>query len=400
MHVQRQQVKWMRSGTRKRRGALSMGNGADELRDMLRGEVHACVRKGMRSLSSYVAMEPEDMREKLGAMAAAGFLGILVPTESGGEGGGWQEAAIIVEETARAQPVLAIMLASHLSCCHGIRLWATAEQAERLLTPLAAGTVLGGVAITEPEAGTDYYAVQTRMERSGEDVVVNGNKCFVTNTGPGFESGILAIVKGEEGLAAVYIPAEAPGFHLVHHYRFAGWDNLPNHAVLLQDCAVGGDNLLRDAMVRDDLLPFLAGGRLLAAAVAAGMSWACLEEASSYGRERKQGGGSIVEHQAVYFRLADMATSIASMRTCLLQAAARMDSGGPCLREINILKLFSTSRLEEIASSALETAGAYGYTADSRLSSLYRDAKGLQLHWGSRDLMRKEIAADLGLDTA
>jgi len=376
-----------------------MGNGTDELHDMLRGEVHACVRKGMLSLSSHVAMDPESMRERLGVMAGAGYLGILVPTVSGGEGGGWQEAAIVVEETARAQPVLALMLASHLSCCHGIMLWATAGQAEQLLPRLAAGAVLGGVALTEPEAGTDYDAVRTRMERSGGDLVVNGNKCFVTNTGPGFESGILAIVKGDAGLAALYVPGDAPGFHLVHHYRFVGWDNLPNHAVLLQDCTVDGDNLLRDGMGRGDLRPFLAGGRLLTVAVAAGMSRACLEEASNYGKEREQGGGRIVEHQAVYFRLADMATSTASMRTCLLQAAAYMDSGGDCLREINMLKLFSTSRLEEIASSALETAGAYGYTVDSRLSSLYRDAKGLQLYWGSRDLMRMEIATELGLDT-
>ncbi|MBN2026944.1 MAG: acyl-CoA/acyl-ACP dehydrogenase [Actinobacteria bacterium] len=377
-----------------------MGNGADDIHTMLRGEVHACVRRGMRSLSSYEAMDPASMRERLGVMAGAGYLGILVPTMAGGEGGGWQEAAIVVEETARAQPVLALMLSSHLSCCHGIMLWAPSEQAERFLPPLAAGAVLGGVAITEPEAGSDYDAVQTRMERSGGDVVVNGNKCFVTNTGPGFESGILAVIRGETGLASMYIPADTPGFHLVHHYRFAGWDNLPNHAVLLQDCKVGGGNLLCDGLSRDDLRPFLAGGRLLTVAVAAGMSWACLEEASSYGKERNQGGRKIVEHQAVYFRLADMATSIASMHTCLLQAAACMDSGGSCLREINMLKLFSTSRLEEIASSALETAGAYGYTADSRLSSLYRDAKGLQLHWGSRDLMRMEIAADLGLETA
>jgi butyryl-CoA dehydrogenase len=383
----------------KQGGERLVGNGTEELHDMLRGEVHACVRAGMRSLRSYEAMEPETMRERLGVMAGAGYLGILVPTAAGGEGGGWQEAAIIVEETARAEPVLALMLASHLTCCHGIMLWAAAEQAARLLPPLAGGGILGGVALTEPEVGTDYDAVQTRAEISGEDVVINGNKCFVTNTGPGFDSGILAVVRGETGLATLYIPGDAPGLYLVHHYRFAGWDNLPNHAVLLQDCTVSGDNLLRDGLGRNDLQPFLAGGRLLAAAIAAGMSWACLEESSRYGKERKQGGKRIVEHQALYFRLADMATSISSMRTCLLQAAACMDSGGSCLREINMLKLFSTSRLEEIASAALETAGAYGYTVDSRLSSLYRDAKGLQLYWGSRDLMRMEIAAELGLDT-
>jgi alkylation response protein AidB-like acyl-CoA dehydrogenase len=352
----------------------------------------------MRSPRTRDAITPGGVRERLGVMAGAGYLGILVPATAGGEGGGWQEAAIIVEETAGAEPVLALMLSAHLACCYGITLWAAGEQQGRLLPPLAGGTTLGGVALTEPEAGTDYDAVRTRVERGGEDLAINGNKCFVTNTGPELESGILTIARGEAGLAAVYVPGDAPGFHLVHHYRFAGWDNLPNHAVLLQDCTVPVRNMLREGMGRDDLQPLLAGGRLLAVAVAAGMSAACLHEASSYAKERKQGGRSLVEHQALHFRLADMATCVTSMRTCLLQAAACMDEGRPCLREIDMLKLFSTSRLEEIASAALEMAGAYGYTTDSALSSLYRDAKGLQFYWGSRDLMRMEIAAGLGLD--
>ncbi len=374
-----------------------MENEKGEVHDMLRGEVYACVNRGMRSLRSYEVMDTATMRERISSMAASGYLGILVPVEAGGEGGGWQEAAIIVEETARAEALLALMLSAHLSCCDGIMLWGGREQAERLLPPLARGEVLGGVALTEPEAGTDYDAVSTSLDVNAEDLVINGNKCFVTNTGQEMECAILAVVRSRAGLAAVYVPGSSPGFHLVHHYRFAGWDNLPNHAVLLQDCRVPSGNLLGDGLQRDGLRRLLAGGRLLTAALAAGMAAACLEEASGYAKERVQGGRRIVQHQGLYFRLADMATSIASMRTCLQQAAASLDAGRPCVEEINMLKLFSTSRLEQIASAALEMAGAYGYTVDSRLSSLYRDAKGLQLYWGSRDLMRMEIAADLGV---
>ncbi|MEW6555277.1 MAG: acyl-CoA dehydrogenase family protein [Actinomycetota bacterium] len=300
------------------------------------------------------------------ALKGAGYPGILIPTEMGGEGGGWAEAAIVIEELALADPVLAMMLLSHLVCTAGLLLWADGRQAADLLPPLARCDVLGAVALTEPEAGTDFADLRTSLERKGEACYASGNKCFVTNTAPGEESGLLAFLKGPEGIAAAYISSSSPGLHLAHRYRFSGWEGLPNHALVLQDCAFPAGNLLREGMVRDDLLSLFDGAALLVAAMAAGMARACLETVSRYAGERRQGGRALAGHQALYFRMSDMATSIESMKISLQAAAGRLDAGDPCHCELCMLKLFVSGKLEEIASSAVELAGGYGYTLKRR----------------------------------
>jgi len=208
---------------------------------------------------------------------------------------------------------------------------------------------------------------------------------------------VLAFLRGHDGIAVAYIPSSSPGLHLAHRYRFSGWEGLPNHALVLQECTFPAGNLLQEGLQRDYLLPLFDGAALLVTAMAAGMARACLEVISRYVLERKQGGKRLADHQALYFRASDMATCIELIKTSLHLAAARLDAGKSCHRELCMLKLFASGKLEEIASSAMEMAGGYGYTLDSRLSSIYRDAKGLQLFWGTRELMRMEISTKLGL---
>jgi len=331
------------------------------------------------------------------ALREVGYPGILIPTELEGEGGGWTEAAIVTEELAAGEPVLAMMLLSQLVCTAGLLRWADDRQMRDFLPPLARGDVLGAIALTEPEAGTDFAALRASLEKRGDTACVNGNKCFVTNTAPEEESGVLTFLRGHDGIAAAYIPSSSPGLHLAHHYRFSGWEGLPNHALVLQECTFPASHLLREYLERDDLLPIFDGSALLVTAMAAGMARTCLEEALRYILERKQGGKRLAENQALYFRTADMATCIELIKTSLYPAAARLDADEPCHRELCMLKLFASGKLEEIASSAMEMAGGYGYTLDCRLSSLHRDAKGLQLFWGTRELMRLEIARELEL---
>jgi alkylation response protein AidB-like acyl-CoA dehydrogenase len=326
----------------------------------------------------------------------AGYPGILVPTDLGGEGGGWSEAAIVVEELACAEPVLAMMLLSHLMCTAGLLLWADDRQAGEFLPPLANCDLLGAVALTEPEAGTDFADLRASLERKGDTCHASGNKCFVTNTAPGEESGVLVFLRGHGGIAAAYIPSSSPGFHLAHRYHFSGWEGLPNHALVLQECLFPAGNLLREDLGRDDLLPLFDGAALLVVAMAAGMARACLEAVSRYASERKQGGTALAGHQSLSFRMCDMATSVELIKASLDPAAARLDGGGICHSELCMLKLFACGELEKVASSAMEMAGGYGYTLESRLSSLHRDAKGLQLFWGTRELMRLEISRGLG----
>lgn len=369
----------------------------DGILAMLRSEACGFVARALRCEGEKRSRDPGRLVEMLGDMTGAGYPGMLIPAEYGGEGGGLRETCIVVEEVAAGDPNLALMLVHHLACSFGIVLWAGEEQKRRFLPPLSGLESIGAVALTEPEAGSDLSAVKAGMERRGAELVINGNKCFVTNTGPGIDSLVLGFFRGPSGLDCALVPSSSPGFYLAHHYRFAGWEGLPNHALVLQDCTVSGDHLVAEDLGGESFERWCDCSRLLVSATAAGMIRACTDEAVRYCGEREQFGKRLEEQQFLRFRLADLSLSAELVHTGLHLAAARLDEGVPCHGEICMLKLFATSRLEEAASSAMEMAGGYGYTVDSGLSSLYRDAKGLQLLWGTREMMRLEIARSLGV---
>lgn len=369
----------------------------DDLEALLRAQACEYVARALRGEGTSPATEPERLGEIFAGMATAGYPGILVPAAYGGEGGGLLEACVVVEEVAAGEQNLALMLVHHLACCRGLDLWA-GEELKRLFLPLLSSAErIGAVALTEPEAGSDLAAIKAVLERRGSALLLNGNKCFVTNTGAGMECCVLGFFRGPSGLACALVPSSSPGFHLAHRYLFAGWEGLPNHALVLQDCAVPAGNLVAGSFAGGDFERWCDDCRLLVSATASGMARACLEEASRYAGERKQFGRKLLKNQALYFRLADMAVSATLIHTALRLAASRADEGLPCHTEVCMLKLFATGRLEEVASSAMELAGGYGYTVDSSLSRLFRDAKGLQLLWGTREMMRLEIAFSLGI---
>jgi len=374
-----------------------MPEGLNDIQAMLQRQACDFVRRSISSEGPGAAKDPECLMKMFREMKGAGYPGTLIPTAYGGEGGGLLEASIVVEEVAAGEPSLALMLVNHLACSNGLSVWADETQKRRFLPPLSSGEVIGGVALTEPEAGTDFHSIQARLEIRADGIVLNGNKCFVTNTWPGTSCYILGFFKSPSGLAVALIPSSAPGFYLAHRYRFAGWEGLPNHALVLPDCTVPLDHLIEGELAHESFERWYDGAMVLTSALAAGMARACMEEAVSYCGERRQFGKRLVEHQSLLFRLVDIATSIEVMRTSLYLAASGLDKGLYRHPEVCMLKLFATGKLEEIASSAMEMAGGYGYTDDCRLSSLYRDAKGLQLFWGSRELMRLEIASALRL---
>jgi len=370
-------------------------DGGGELTRLLREQAYgfASCRAGG---GGWASPEPSELLGRFRRAAELGWAGLLTAPEHGGEGAGWPEAAVVIEETAAGEPPLAAMLISHLSCCRGVALWGRAERLGELLSPLARGERLGAVGLTEPEVGTDLAEPRAALSQREGALVVNGNKCFVANASQEpFE--LLTLARGEGGTAALLLPSEAPGLHVAHRYLFSGWEGLPNHALVLQDCVVPEGRLLRERLGRGELLELLDGAWLLAAALAAGMGRACLEEASAYARERRQGGRRLAEHQSVAFRLADMATGLEVLRTSLYPAAHRLQRGEDIHAEICMLKLYAAGWAEEAASSAVEICGGFGYTLDSRVSALWRASKGLKLLWGTRELARLELARCLGL---
>jgi butyryl-CoA dehydrogenase len=374
-----------------------MSTERDDTQAILKNQACDFMKRRMHGEIEADGKDPQSLIEAFRGMKDAGYPGILAPVAYGGEGGGLLEACIVVEEMAAGEPNLALMLAQHLACSRALILWADDERKRRYLPLLCSAEIIGGVALTEPEAGSDLSSINARLERRGDELVLNGNKCFVTNTWPGLDCLILGLFREPSGLAAVLVRSSAPGFHLAHQYLFAGWEGLPNHALVLQDCRIPRDHLVSDHLEDENLELWCDSGRILVSAIATGMSRACMDEAALYCGERRQFGRRLIEHQALLFRIADIATSLELMRTNLHLAASKMDGKLPCHAEVCMLKLLATGKLEEIASSAMEMAGAYGYTVDSRLSWLYRDAKGLQLIWGTRESMRLEIIRSLGL---
>jgi alkylation response protein AidB-like acyl-CoA dehydrogenase len=369
----------------------------NDIHAMLRNQACGFMMRALGSEGEARSKDPRTLMKMLENMTGAGYPGICIPTDYGGEGGGLVEACIVVEETAVGEPNLALMLMHHLACSHGLMLWAGEEQKRRFLPSLSSLRRVGAVAMTEPEAGSDLAAIKASLVRRTTELVLNGNKCFVTNIGPEIDCLVLGFFREPSGLSCALVPSSSPGFHIAHHYRFAGWEGLPNHALVLQDCSIPADHLITDRMESEPLERWSDSARLLVTAVAAGMIRTCMEEAMRYCGERRQFGKRLAEHQSLLFRIADISLSAALTRTGLMLAASRSDEGVPCHAEICMLKLFATTRLEEAASSAMEMAGGYGYTVDSRLSSLYRDAKGLQLLWGTREMLRLEIARSLDL---
>ena len=183
------------------------------------GDLHDMLRRQAREFAVRIGKEgrlvPQReeaaLLQRFHTLNEAGYPGILVPLELGGEGGGLAEAAIVTEELAAGEPVLALMLISHLACTAGLLCWADEERSRDFLPPLARGETIGAVALTEPEAGTDFASPRASLEKRGDVVSANGNKCFVTNTAPGEESGILTFLRGADGIAAAYIPSASPG---------------------------------------------------------------------------------------------------------------------------------------------------------------------------------------------
>ncbi len=370
-----------------------LNESAQLLRDQCRGYIERMLSRASKAVET----DPVYLAELLKNLASVGIPGILIPAEWEGQGGGMREASVIMEEVSRSDPRLALMLLYHLACARGLVLWASEQQKACFLPELALVRRLGAVAITEPDAGSDLASIKAGIKRRGWEMVLNGNKCFVTNTLSGMDFYVLGLFREATGFSLALVPSGSPGLHLAHFYRFAGWQGLPNHALVLQDCAVPLDHLIAEALTLKELEPWLDDARLLVCAIAAGMAQACLEEAMSYCAERRQYEKKLIEHQSLRFSIADMAMGISLLRTGIEWAARGLDEGRRLHQEICMLKLFSTSQLERIASSAMEMAGGYGYTAESRLSRLHRDSKALQLLWGTREMMRLEIARELSL---
>ncbi|QCI13616.1 acyl-CoA dehydrogenase [Pseudomonas putida] len=362
--------------------------------------VRAFAQERLKPFAEQWDKEHRFPKEAIQEMAQLGLFGMLVPEQWGGSDTGYVAYAMALEEIAAGDGACSTIMSVHNSVgCVPILRFGNEQQKARFLTPLASGEMLGAFALTEPQAGSDASSLKTRARREGDEYVLNGSKQFITS---GLNAGVVIVFAvtdpeaGKRGISAFIVPTDAPGYQVARIE-----DKLGQHAS--DTCQIVFDNVRVPVANRlgeegegyKIALANLEGGRIGIASQAVGMARAAFEVARDYANERQSFGKALIEHQAVAFRLADMATRIAVARQMVLHAAALRDAGRPALVEASMAKLFASEMAEKVCSDALQTLGGYGYLSDFPLERIYRDVRVCQIYEGTSDIQRMVIARNL-----
>ncbi|UYO56089.1 acyl-CoA dehydrogenase family protein [Rhodopseudomonas palustris] len=339
-------------------------------------------------------------RAELTEMGQLGFLGMLVPEAYGGSDTGMVAYTLALEEIAAGDGACSTIVSVHSSVgCMPILKFGTDEQKQRFLPKLASGEWIGGFALTEPQAGSDASNLRTTARRDGDAYVINGAKQFITSGQNGQLIILFAVTDpsaGKKGITAFIVPTDTPGYEVVRVEDKLGQHSSDTCQLAFNDMRIPAD--LRLGAEGEGLkiaLSNLEGGRIGIASQAVGMARAAFEAARDYARDRVTFGKPIIEHQAVAFRLADMATRIAAARQMVLHAASLREAGLPCLTEASMAKLLASETAEAVCSSAIQTLGGYGYLKDFPVERIYRDVRVCQIYEGTSDVQRIVIARNL-----
>ncbi|KXX65265.1 acyl-CoA dehydrogenase [Marichromatium gracile] len=333
-------------------------------------------------------------------MGELGFLGMLVPEQWGGSDTGYLAYAMALEEIAAGDGACSTIMSVHNSVsCMPILRFGDAAQKDRFLTPMASGELLGAFALSEPQAGSDARQLKTRARREGDHYVLDGCKQFITS---GRTAGVVIVfavtdaATGKRGISAFIVPTDSPGYSVSRVEDKLGQRASDTCQILLEGVRIPVENRLgAEGEGYRIALANLEGGRIGIAAQSVGMARTAFEAARDYARERESFGKPIIEHQAVAFRLADMATQIAVARQMVHHAAALRDADQPALVEASMAKLFASEMAERVCSSALQTLGGYGYLSDFPIERIYRDVRVCQIYEGTSDIQRLVISRNL-----
>ncbi|MFK3663689.1 acyl-CoA dehydrogenase family protein [Ochrobactrum teleogrylli] len=339
-------------------------------------------------------------RTELSEMGELGFLGMLVPEEWGGSDLGMVAYALALEEIAAGDGACSTIVSVHSSVgCAPILRFGTEDQKRRFLPKMASGEWIGGFALTEPQAGSDASALKTRARLDGDHYVIDGSKQFITSGKNGSVVIVFAVTDptaGKKGISAFIVPSDTPGYEVITVEHKLGQHSSDTCALAFTNMRVPVENRLgAEGEGYKIALANLEGGRIGIAAQAVGMARAAFEAARDYAKERITFGKPIAEHQAVAFRLADMATKIETARQMVLHAAALREAGKPCLTEASMAKLVASEMAEEVCSAAIQIHGGYGYLADYPVERIYRDVRVCQIYEGTSEVQRLVIARGL-----
>jgi len=304
--------------------------------------------------------------------------------------------AVALEEIADGDGATSTIVSVQNSLACGITMkYGSDEQKENWLKPLARGEMLGCFCLTEPHTGSDAAAITTRAERDGDHFILNGVKQFIT-TGKYAQVAIVFAVTdksaGKKGISCFLVPTDTPGYIVARIEEKMGQRASDTAQILFEDCRIPATCLLgKEGDGYRIALSNLEAGRIGIAAQSVGMARAAFEAAVQYAKERETFGKPIIEHQAVSFRLADMATQIDAARLLVWRAATCKDAGQPCLKEASMAKMFASEMAERVCSDAIQILGGYGYVSDFPVERIYRDVRVCQIYEGANDIQRLVI---------
>jgi alkylation response protein AidB-like acyl-CoA dehydrogenase len=368
----------------------------EAIRDAVRDYAQAEIKPRSVSFEEAGGYPPALFQE----LAGMGLMGMTAPAEVGGAGADYVSYALALMEIAAADGALSTIVSIQNSLLvTGILRFGSPEQKARFLPDLISGRTIGAFALTESDAGSDAAAIRTRATRVAGGWKLNGAKQFITSGRIASVAMVFAVTDpaaGKKGISAFLVPTDSPGYSVDKVEHKLGQGASDTCAIRFEELFVADDLLFgTEGEGYKMALSNLEVGRIGIAAQCIGMAQAALDIAVAYARERKSMGQFIIEHQAVGFRLADLAARLEAGRQLVLHAASMRDAGVPCLKEASMAKLVASETAEQVCSGAIQTLGGYGYLEEFGVAKIYRDVRVCQIYEGTSDIQRMVIARAL-----
>ena len=344
-------------------------------------------------------------KAELTEMGKLGLMGMVVPESYGGAGADYVSMALAIAEIAAADGgISTIMSVQNSLICSALLRFGSDAQKEKHLIPCARGEMLGAFALSEPQAGSDAAAIRCQATKDGDQYILNGTKQFITSGKHGDIALVFAVtdpVAGRKGISAFLVPTNSKGYVVARVEEKMGQHSSDTAQIVFENLSIPESHRLgAEGEGYKIALANLEGGRIGIAAQSLGLAQAAYDAALAYAHERETFGKKIAQHQAVGFRLADMATQLEAARLLVWQAARLRDSGAPCLKEACMAKLYASEIAETIAREAIQIHGGYGYLADFPVERIYRDARVCSIYEGTSDIQRMIITREITKESA
>jgi butyryl-CoA dehydrogenase len=331
--------------------------------------------------------------QALRGLAQLGCYGVAVPPEHGGAGLDYLALAVILEEIGAGDGgTSTIVSVNNCPVCSILMAFGNEAQKAQFLKPLALGEWLGAFCLTEPHVGSEAGGLKTSATRDGDDYLLNGVKQFITSGKNGDVAIVMAVTDkaaGKKGISAFMVPTQTPGYTVARVEEKMGQHSSDTAQILFENCRIPAQYRLgQEGEGLKIALSGLEGGRIGIASQSVGMARAAFDAALAYSKERTSFGQPIFQHQAIQFKLADMATHIEAARQLIWHAASLKDAGQPCLKEAAMAKLFASEMAERVCSDAIQVLGGYGYVSDFPVERIYRDVRVCQIYEGTSEVQK------------